>query len=46
MAGHRTRMGDTYAFNSLEGKPTGNKSLGWPRSIWEDRIRVARENRK
>ena len=28
------------AFNILIGKPTGKRPLGWPRSRWEDNVRM------
>ena len=42
--GHVARMEEgRSAFIILTGKPTGNRSLGRPRSRWEENIRMDRE---
>jgi hypothetical protein len=39
--GHVARMEESRsAFNILTGKPTGKRTLGSPRRIWEDNIRM------
>jgi hypothetical protein len=39
--GHVARMGEvTRAYKILGGTPKGNRSLGRPRRIWEDNIRM------
>ena len=39
--GHVARMGKgRSAFKILTGKPTGDRSLGKPRRIWEDNITI------
>ena len=39
--GHVARMEKGRStFNILAGKPSGNRPLGWPRSRWEDNIRM------
>ena len=31
---------DRSAFKILTGKPSGKRTLGWPRRRWEDNIRM------
>ena len=45
-AGHVAGMeDDRSAFKILTGKPTGKRSLGRPRSRWEDNIRMDLQER-
>ena len=40
-AGHVARMEEgRSAFKILTAKPTGKRPLGWPRSKWEDNIKI------